>query len=399
MQATRLSDRARGKLVHLLSDDRPRAGHWLARLKSLGEVENVPAFSSALRFLFHVALEDGEAEREIRRLLAHRRELAEALGRDPGLRVAGLDYFSNVAKRYANPKVVELEDFEETERSARIDAVTGLYNRRVFTEALERETRRSRRYKLPMTVLMLDVDDFKGVNDAYGHMLGDLVLERLGGILRHSVREADLACRYGGEEFAVILPETDRIGGYVVADRIRLRVEHAFSEKPVAGHDVPTTVSCGLAMYPDDGLHAAELVLRADQALYNAKRAGRNRTCVHHDEKRAAVRFPVRAGARVHVAGGAGRAIDLSRVGALVETEVAPRIRDSVALAFDRTGRRAGAAPCEVAARVVRVSAGPSPAGRWLVGLAFDAPLSDDHLLPRVTLTRPSARPSRGGPR
>src|SRR5258706_80222 len=160
-----------------------------------------------------------------------------------------------------------MEEFEETERSARTDALTGLANRRVFHETLEAEIRRSRRYRWPVTVLLLDLDYFKDVNDSHGHMLGDLVLERVGGIVRHAVRDADAACRCGGEEFGVVLPETAREGGYAVAERIRRRVAQAFKDRSVDGRDIPMTISAGLSSFPEDGLHAEELAARADEAL------------------------------------------------------------------------------------------------------------------------------------
>jgi GGDEF domain-containing protein len=112
-------------------------------------LENAPAFSSAVRFLFHLDLPDDEAERLLDCVLEHRVRLAATLSRDPGLRVAAMDYLSNVERRYENPKIVEMQEFEETERSARTDPATGLANRRVFDDTLDREIRRSRRYRWP----------------------------------------------------------------------------------------------------------------------------------------------------------------------------------------------------------------------------------------------------------
>jgi diguanylate cyclase (GGDEF)-like protein len=139
-----------------------------------------------------------------------------------------MDFLTNVERRLLNPKIVEMETYEATERSARTDALTTLSNRRVFDEVLDREIRRSRRYRWPVTLLLLDLDRFKEVNDAWGHLLGDLVLERIGGLLRRTVREADVCCRFGGEEFAVVLPETARLGGFAVAERLRRQVEREF---------------------------------------------------------------------------------------------------------------------------------------------------------------------------
>ncbi len=399
MEASRLGDRARSKLLRLLSDDRPEPDRWVGRLKSLSDLENTPVFSTAVRFLFHLKVDDAEAETLLSHVLAHRRILSCELGRDPGLRVAAMDYLSNVEKRYENPKIVEMEEFEETERSARTDTLTGLSNRRVFDETLEVEIRRSRRYRWPVTVLMLDLDDFKEVNDSYGHVLGDLVLERVGGVVRHAVRDADAACRFGGEEFAVVLPETVREGGYAVAERIRREVQEAFHGHPVDRHDVPMTISCGLATFPEDGLHAEELVERADEALYRAKRAGRNRVCVHYRERRAALRFPVRAGTAVTIASdpsSGASPVNLSRTGMLFDARAEFRVADRVALRFERRGAMRVDESLGLSGRVVRVVVDPARPAHVQVGVVFDDPITEDQLMSRVSLSRPTGASARG---
>jgi diguanylate cyclase (GGDEF)-like protein len=380
---SRLGEKARSKLIHLLSEDHPEPEAWLARLRALRDTEGGPIFSDAVRALFHLEMDDGEAERLLRHVLDHRIALTSRLGRDAGMRVAAMDYLTNVERRLLNPKIVEMEAYEATERSARTDPLTSLANRRVFDEVLDREIRRSRRYRWPLTVLFLDLDRFKDVNDAWGHLLGDLVLERIGDILRRTVREADIACRFGGEEFAVVLPETARLGGYAVAERIRRRVEEAFSGAPVGGHAIPMTVSCGLACFPDDGLHASEIVSRADEALYGAKRAGRNRVGVRYRDKRAAMRFPVKPEIAVE---GRRRAVNLSRTGILLATDTAPAPAEEL---------HVGLAGLEAAARVVRVERGQDAHAPFLVGAAFEAPLDDAAVAPRV-LTHAARRPARG---
>jgi diguanylate cyclase (GGDEF)-like protein len=395
VEATRLGDRARGKLIHLLSDDHPEPGPWVGRLKSLSDLENAPVFANAVRFLFHLTLDDPDAAVLLDNVLNHRADLAATLGRDPGVRVAAMDYLSNVDRRYDNPKIVEMQEFEETERSARTDTLTGLWNRKVFREQLEAEIRRSRRYRWPVTVLMLDLDHFKAVNDTHGHVLGDLVLERVGGLLRHAVRGADAACRIGGEEFAVVLPETAREGAYAVAERMRTRVQQAFEVRTVDGHDIPMTISAGLASFPEDGLHADELVARADEALYGAKHAGRNRVCVHYREKRAGVRFPVKAGTSVGLDGSAGTAINLSRTGALIEIGGDVCVGAAVALRIERGASRPEPAPVALG-RIVRILPRPARVPHVRAAVAFDVPLPEVDVMTRVSLSRPGARPGRG---
>ena len=394
MEASRLGDRARGKLMRLLSDDHPDPGRWVGRLKSLSDLENTPVFATAVRFLFHLKVDDSEGEELLARVLEHRRGLIRDLGRDPGLRVAAMDYLSNIDRRYENPKIVEMQEYEETERSARTDTLTGLANLRVFRETLDAEIRRSRRYRWPVTVLMLDLDNFKAVNDSHGHVLGDVVLRRVGGIVRQAVRDADAACRVGGEEFAVVLPETARAGGYAVAERIRRRVERGFEDAPVEGHDVRMTVSAGLAIFPEDALHADELIARADEALYGAKHAGRNRVCVHYREKRGALRFPVKPGLAVRIGSAAGpgaRALNLSRTGMLLDAGLGLAVAERISLQLDED--------LELSGHVVRVVADPNRPARAQVGVAFDDPLPEDQLKARVSLARVSDRSLRGSGR
>jgi diguanylate cyclase (GGDEF)-like protein len=402
VESPRLGDRARSRLIDLLSDDHPDPSQWVGRLKSFRDFENAPAFATAVRFLFQLEVPDDEAERLLDNVLEHRATLATALRRDPGLRVAAMDYLSNVERRYENPKIVEMRQFEETERSARTDPATGLANRRVFDDTLDREVRRSRRYKWPLTVLMVDLDRFKGINDQYGHLLGDLVLEKVGGVLRHAVREADVLCRYGGDEFAVILPETPRLGGFAVAERIRRRVPSALQDRLEGGHEIALTVSCGLATYPDDGLHANQIVTRADEALYGAKRAGRDQVCVYHREKRNAFRFPVKTTTVVRLDGEAAcdaHPVNLSRTGILFGTSATFRVADTLAMRLERAGTRAAAETLPVSGRVVRVESDPERPGRGRVGVAFDAPLPEDDLMTKVSLARGVVRAGRGAAR
>lgn len=169
--------------------------------------------------------------------------------------------------------------YETVEKMAITDSLTGLYVRRYFTERLDEELGRSARHNLRFSFLMLDIDDFKKINDTYGHLVGDVVLKDIGRIIRENIREIDLACRYGGEEFAVILPETSKDGAFVVADRIRKRSEEhifkAYDER------LKLTVSIGVSSYPDDSANQAGLIEAADRALYKGKRSGKNVVCKH----------------------------------------------------------------------------------------------------------------------
>ena len=182
----------------------------------------------------------------------------------------------------AGAAMVNSRLYRTVERQAVTDGLTGLHNHRYFYERLAQEAKRAQRYGLPLSLLMIDIDDFKGFNDRYGHQVGDGVLVRvarvLGGQLR---RQVDLAARYGGEEFVVLLPNTAAAGALIVGERLLAEVRGlaAPSSTPPGEEPLPSpiTVSVGLAAFPESAAGADELVRHADKALYLAKHCGKDR--------------------------------------------------------------------------------------------------------------------------
>lgn len=164
-----------------------------------------------------------------------------------------------------------------TKMMALTDALTGLYNNRYFMQVFPHELIRARRYMKPISLIMIDVDNFKKLNDTYGHPKGDQVLANLGKILTGALRAADFSFRYGGEEFAVILPETRLEGAFLVAESLRDRVCRELS--PLLGQDSQqkVSVSLGVSSFPSDGSTTDELLSHADACLYKAKHQGKNR--------------------------------------------------------------------------------------------------------------------------
>ncbi len=161
---------------------------------------------------------------------------------------------------------------------ATTDGLTELYNHRHFHELLEQEINRGSRFGTTFSLIMLDIDLFKDYNDTYGHLAGDEVLRKVGKCIKTTIRSIDAAFRYGGEEFATILPETQLDDAYRVAERIRKTIEVQASSGVV-----PITASLGVASWPIDGMIKEEVIARADAALYRAKQTGRNRTCLSSD--------------------------------------------------------------------------------------------------------------------
>ncbi|MHB9020197.1 MAG: GGDEF domain-containing protein [Minisyncoccota bacterium] len=185
---------------------------------------------------------------------------------------------------FANQAVTALrsaKQYEAIHRLTIIDGLTPAYNHRYFQETLQREVHRhERRENARFSLAMLDIDNFKRINDTYGHQAGDQILKRLVQLLLENVRDADTVARYGGEEFALILPEQGLEGALEVAERIRGLLEGGSLPIGQGDTEVRVTVSIGIAVFPDDGAGASSLVARADAALYQAKRTGKNRVCV-----------------------------------------------------------------------------------------------------------------------
>jgi len=197
--------------------------------------------------------------------------------RDRPFSVAERELFHYLAEQAA----VSIENVglhETVERQAVTDELTGLFNRRRFQEAMATEVERSKRFGQPVGLVLLDLDDFKAVNDTYGHQQGDLVLREVARVLRETSREIDEPARYGGEELAVVLPGTDLEGAYNLAERVRAGIEELALPLLDGEGVLRVTASFGVATLPGSADDMRELVAAADEALYRAKRAGKNRT-------------------------------------------------------------------------------------------------------------------------
>jgi diguanylate cyclase (GGDEF)-like protein len=170
---------------------------------------------------------------------------------------------------------------ERVKQLAYLDGLTGIFNRRFFEMRVAEEIDRARRFGAGMAVLMIDIDHFKRLNDEFGHLLGDEVLRQVSSLFHQQLRKIDVVCRYGGEEFAILLSQTNSQHALGVAEKLRKIVE----TWQFPGVPQPVTISAGTANYPDDGTTRDELVKAADAGLYAAKQAGRNRVCPAPDSQ------------------------------------------------------------------------------------------------------------------
>jgi diguanylate cyclase (GGDEF)-like protein/PAS domain S-box-containing protein len=183
------------------------------------------------------------------------------------------------ANRELSLRLVEIEGLQaELREQALHDPLTGLYNRRYLNEALARELVRCRRENAPLSIIIADIDHFKKINDGHGHQAGDEVLVLVAALLKNQARGSDIACRYGGEEFLLVMPGSTLEFAHKRAEEIRQKCVALAIEK--GGTNLEVTLSFGIAGYPDHGQEADEVIIRADQALYQSKANGRNRVTV-----------------------------------------------------------------------------------------------------------------------
>jgi len=191
---------------------------------------------------------------------------------------------------YAAIAISHAQMFEEVERLSIIDSMTGAFNHRYFRQMFSEHLHLARRYGHPLSLVMVDVDNFKDINDRYGHQAGDAVLRKLVEVMSDVLRVVDVLARYGGEEFAVLLPEVNRQGACKAAERLRAVVERTEFEIP--GETLKVTISLGLASFRDDGGEIDTLIKVADRRLYEAKRCGKNQVYIGVTRKENKVSEP-----------------------------------------------------------------------------------------------------------
>ena len=252
---------------------------WQQLITILGD----QIYSEILYVLTQKRYEPDNARHHWNNIIEHSKLLRNAIGRDVGLRVAICDYFVNIDPKLKDPIFVEAVLFMERERNAFQDELTNVYNRRYFNQIIQKEIEFGKRYNQPFSLLIMDLDNFKGYNDANGHLAGDKALIELAQILKMRARAIDHVIRYGGEEFVIILPRSEKPEALIAAERYRRSVEaHKFiGEDCLPGGKL--TVSIGVATFPNDAADGITLLQRADEALYQSKKMGRNRVMTLSD--------------------------------------------------------------------------------------------------------------------
>ena len=242
------------------------------------ESMDIPARSQFLQRYFRATtqleLRESQCVQIWEEMLLRRRELSEQLRRSVSLHTALMDVLSAAGLIHV-PVVVEYSEFKKLQVNAATDPLTGLYNRRLFTESFEKELNRARRYGLPLSIVILDLHRFKEVNDKYGHPRGDDVLRAAASTLQKALRTSDSAFRIGGDEFALLLPQTDAAQALALSRRVGTVFAETLQPLHLA---ISVTMDHGVATFPPDGDQSDLLIRVADERLYRLKHANHSRT-------------------------------------------------------------------------------------------------------------------------
>ena len=284
----------------------------------------------------HLDLRESQSLQLWEEVLTRRRELSATLGRPVSLKTVLMDVLSS-SGLVRVPVILEYEELKKIQLNAVTDALTGLYNRRLFAESFEKELNRARRYGLPLGIVIVDLHRFKEVNDKYGHPRGDEVLRAAATTLQKALRTSDSAFRIGGDEFALLLPQTDAAQAIALSRRIETVFAETLRPLQLA---FAVTMDHGVATFPQDGDQSDQLIRVADERLYRFKHANHVRAAA--DSSRSATPAQVQPAAQSPISISAGRtaektssdfaAASSAAAGALAEQVPAPSVDSSFAI-------------------------------------------------------------------
>jgi diguanylate cyclase (GGDEF)-like protein len=258
-------------LVSGLAGDRQLTDQENSLLSDLKKTRGELFYSDLLHTITHQFFPPSVAENLWNQILRHKYDMSYTMKRNIRIAVASLDFLSNLTSELRSPTVIDERRIAGIIDHSLRDGLTRLFNHTACFHKIKMELSRFERYGTLVSVMMIDIDDFKKINDTFGHAEGDGVLAVLGKVIVREIRDTDICCRYGGEEFTVIMPSTGIRDALALAERLREKVEQS---RPL---DKPVTISIGVASC-DTSLNSAQLLVnRADEALYLAKRNGKNR--------------------------------------------------------------------------------------------------------------------------
>ncbi|PHR23185.1 MAG: hypothetical protein COA36_17240 [Desulfotalea sp.] len=310
-----------------LKSNSPTDEILISGIESLARKEGPHVLQQTFKLFGDVDLPLYECNRHWDNLLSHRTKLLSKLERPISITIVFCDYLHYATQYLKNPRIIETAHYETTLAKSHHDSLTGLFNRNYFNEAYCQQVAKAKRYTEEFTILFLDIDNFKCVNDIYGHKCGDIVLKRIADIISEEKRDSDIAARFGGEEFILLLTHSDNISSFVFAERLRNTI--AKEEFVFADKTFKITISGGVASFPFNSSNPEELIEMADTAMYLSKGAGKNRISHYKDEKRRYIRIKIKERIRLkelnftNTPALTGTSIDICVGGILFENEEA----------------------------------------------------------------------------
>ena len=244
-----------------------------------------------LMLLCNVSFDEAEARRHWEAMVKHRAALSEAAGRPTPLRVAMADYLFGLNQRAPRSRLIDVIQTWRSGSTDMLDPLTSLHAKSFLDEQISREASRALRFKIDLSYVHVEIDDFTRITERLGLTMGTVLIKEMAGIIASCIRNIDYAARISGSEFGLLLTETDRMGAYHVADRIRQKVEAFHLERRVGGRPFELTASAGVASFPEDAGGPEELVARAREAWFTARARGTGRVATHYRERREYIRL------------------------------------------------------------------------------------------------------------
>ncbi len=269
--AHEFSDAVDMDLVLAISGDKKATSAEKRKLSALKKTRGELFYCDLLFALTHRLFPPEHAKFLWKGIQKHKKWLTERINRPVLIAVAALDYLTSVEIEMEQPVLVSEHRFSRVVNVALTDGLTGLYDHVTLKASIADEIKRFTRYGNELCLIMIDIDHFKQYNDTNGHQIGDAILVELADILQSETRDVDVCARYGGDEFAILLPQTPVEEGLALAERVRRHVERRFLSRD------KVTISAGVAACPHHAKEAKKLIRKADKALYRAKKDGKNR--------------------------------------------------------------------------------------------------------------------------
>lgn len=264
---------------------------FIKKVNKLYTTAGVEVLSTVFRLLAGIDIPLEKCALHWEKTQIHRQKLSELLGRNVDITTALCDYLQSTTHFLNHPRLIEASQYENVIHESINDKLTGLFNRPYFDEAFNLQVALAKRYQEDFTILFLDIDNFKEVNDTYGHLAGDAALREIAAIILKEKRDSDIASRFGGEEFVLLMTHTDNVSAFIFAERLRQQIERL--EISYLGHVIKLTVSGGIASFPFNSEDPKQLLQMADSAVYLAKGAGKNNIAHFKEEKRRYLRVKI----------------------------------------------------------------------------------------------------------